>query len=85
MDDAKAAFKQTPLLVTLNVGSLDGRSSFAADGRYAVSRGCYVGQNGLNARSYNEDSPRKAAFQVGRSRRSSTSRWWMLRAAAPAR
>jgi dienelactone hydrolase len=62
IDDASAAFKKTPLLVTLNVGSLDGPEQFQAMGAHAVSRGCYVGQNGLNARSYAEDSPRKSAF-----------------------
>jgi dienelactone hydrolase len=62
IDDASAAFKQTPLLVTLNVGSLDGPEQFRAIGDHAVSRGGYVGQNGLNARSYNEGSPRKTAF-----------------------
>ncbi|NJM54906.1 MAG: hypothetical protein HC841_02350, partial [Verrucomicrobiae bacterium] len=62
IDDASDAFKKTPLLVTLNVGSLDGPEQFRAIGDHAVSRGCYVGQNGLNARSYSEDSPRKTAF-----------------------
>ncbi|MBI5774426.1 MAG: beta-galactosidase, partial [Verrucomicrobia bacterium] len=62
VDDAKAAFKKTPLLVTLNVGSLDGPEQFQAMGAHAVRRGCYVGQNGLNARSYADDSPRKTAF-----------------------
>lgn len=63
IDDAAAVVQRTPLLVTLNVGSLDGPEQFQAMGAHAVSRGCYVGQNGLNARSYAEDSPRKAAFQ----------------------
>ena len=63
VDDAKAAFQKTPLLVTLNVGSLDGPEQFQAIGDHCVSRGCYVGQNGLNARSYSEDSARKTAFQ----------------------
>jgi dienelactone hydrolase len=63
IDDADAVFNRTPLLVTLNVGSLDGPEQFQAMGAHAVSRGCYVGQNGLNARSYAEDSPRKSAFQ----------------------
>jgi acetyl esterase/lipase len=62
IDEASATFKKTPLLVTLNVGSLDGPEQFLTIGSHAVSRGCYVGQNGLNARSYNEDSPRKTAF-----------------------
>ncbi len=63
VDVAKAAFQKTPLLVTLNVGSLDGPEQFEPMGTHAVSRGCYVGQNGLNSRSYNEDSPRKTAFR----------------------
>jgi len=63
VDDAVAAFKKTPLLVTLNIGSLDGPEQFQAIGEHCVTRGCYVGQNGLNARSYDADSPRKAAFQ----------------------
>lgn len=62
VDDAVAAFKKTPLLVTLNVGSLDGPEQFQAIGEHCVTRGCYVGQNGLNARSYDTDSPRKTAF-----------------------
>ncbi|MEW6307010.1 MAG: prolyl oligopeptidase family serine peptidase [Verrucomicrobiota bacterium] len=62
VDDAKAAFAKSPLLVTLNVGSLDGPEQFRAIGDHCVSRGCYVGQNGLNARSYDTDSPRKTAF-----------------------
>ncbi|MFM9167812.1 MAG: beta-galactosidase, partial [Verrucomicrobiota bacterium] len=62
IDDASAAFKKTPLLVTLNAGSLDGPEQFRAIGGHAVSRGAYVGQNGLTGRSYNEDSPRKTAF-----------------------
>jgi len=63
VDDACAAFKRTPLLVTLNVGSLDGPERFQEIGEHCVSKGCYVGQNGLNAKSYDSDSPRKTAFQ----------------------
>jgi len=63
VDDAVATFRKTPLLVTLNVGSLDGPEQFQAIGDHCVARGCYVGQNGLNARSYQTDSPRKTAFQ----------------------
>ena len=62
VDDARAAFHRTPLLVTLNVGSLDGPEQFQAIGAHGVGRGYYVGQNGLNARSYAADSPRKRAF-----------------------
>jgi hypothetical protein len=63
VDDAREAFRKTPLLVTLNVGSLEGPEQFQAIGDYCVSQGCYVGQNGLNARSYDTDSPRKTSFQ----------------------
>jgi len=62
IDEASTAFRKTPLLVTLNAGSLDGPEQFRIIGDYAVGRGAYVGQNGLNARSYQDDSPRKAAF-----------------------
>jgi acetyl esterase/lipase/predicted alpha/beta-hydrolase family hydrolase len=63
VDDAVRLFNKTPLLVTLNVGSLDGPEQFQAIGAHCVSRGCLVGQNGLNARSYEGDSERKTAFQ----------------------
>ncbi|MBI3466294.1 MAG: hypothetical protein HY000_25045, partial [Planctomycetes bacterium] len=62
VDDAVAAFKQTKLLVTLNVGSLDGPEQFQQIGKHCVDRGCLVGQNGLNGRSYRDDSPRRRAF-----------------------
>lgn len=62
VDDAAAEFKKTPLLVTLNVGSLDGPEQSQVIGDHCVGRGCYVGQNGLTGRSYQQDSPRKAAF-----------------------
>lgn len=63
VDDAVAAFRKTPLLVTLNHGSLDGPEQFQAIGEHCVGRGCFVGQNGLNARSYGADSPRRRAFR----------------------
>jgi acetyl esterase/lipase len=63
VDSAVAQFKKTPLLVTLNAGSLDGPEQFQAIGDYCVSHGCYVGQNGLNARSYDSESARKTAFR----------------------
>ncbi len=63
VDEAKAIFQKTPLLITLNIGSLDGPEQFQAIGEYCVARGCYVGQNGLHAHSYKTDSPRKTAFQ----------------------
>jgi enterochelin esterase-like enzyme len=62
VDEADAAFARTPLLVTLNVGSLDGPEQSRAIGDYCAARGFYVGQNGLTARSYLEESPRKRAF-----------------------
>lgn len=62
VDAAAAAFTRTKLLVTLNVGSLDGPEQFQAIGAHCVARGCYVGQNGLNGRSYQADSPRRRAF-----------------------
>jgi hypothetical protein len=62
VDDAAAAFKKTKLLVTLNVGSLDGPEQFQEIGVHCVARGCHVGQNGLNGKSYLEDSPRRRAF-----------------------
>jgi hypothetical protein len=46
VDDAVTTFKKTHLLVTLNVGSLDGPEQFQAIGEHCVSRGCYVGQSG---------------------------------------
>lgn len=63
VDDAVARFKQTRLLVTLNVGSLDGPEQFQQIGKHCVERGCFVGQNGLNGRSYLDDSPRRRAFR----------------------
>jgi hypothetical protein len=62
VDDAVALFQKTQLLVTLNVGSLDGPEQFQQIGEHCVQRGCLVGQNGLNGRSYLEDSPRRSAF-----------------------
>lgn len=64
VDDAVEVFHKTPLLVTLNTGSIDGPEQFQAMGDYCVSRGCLLGQNGLNARSYDGESARKTAFQA---------------------
>jgi len=60
--DASGIFKRTRLLVTLNVGSLDGPSQMQAIGDYCVSQGCYVGQNGLRGNNYAKDSPRASPF-----------------------
>lgn len=46
IDAAKAAFRMTPVLVTLNEGL------FAQIGEYAVTRRCYTGQNGIKGDSY---------------------------------
>jgi dienelactone hydrolase len=62
VDAAREAFRKTPCLVTLNVGSLEGPSQFHAIGAYCVEKGCYVGQNGLHASSYLEESERKRDF-----------------------
>lgn len=63
IDDAARALPRTPLLVTLNVGGLHARDRSVAIGDHAVSRGCYVGQNGLAGRSYQDATqPRAQAF-----------------------
>jgi len=41
-----------PCLITLNQGSLFGRNNFPVFGQTAVDNGMYVGQNGLNEKSY---------------------------------
>jgi len=63
IDDATTIFKKTPILITLNVGGIDGPNQFLTIGEYCVEKGCYVGQNGLTARSYESDSLIKNAFQ----------------------
>jgi hypothetical protein len=60
--DAARTFSKTKLLVTLNVGSLDGPSQMQAIGDFCVSRGCYVGQNGLRGNNYAKDGPRASPF-----------------------
>lgn len=62
VDIAAGVFKKTPLLVTLNTGSLDGPNQMEAIGKHCVSRKCMVGQNGLGGNSYSEDSERKRMF-----------------------
>lgn len=54
---------RTPLLVTLNVGNLRGPDQLREIGEFCVSRGLYVGQNGLAGRSYQDASAgRRQAF-----------------------
>lgn len=54
---------RTPLLVTLNVGGLHAADRLVTIGDYCVSKGVYVGQNGLGGRSYQDaDSGRARAF-----------------------
>jgi hypothetical protein len=60
--DAAATFRRTKLLVTLNVGSLDGPNQMQTLGDHCVTMGCYVGQNGLRGSSYPVDSPRPSPF-----------------------
>jgi hypothetical protein len=62
IDASARRLPRTPLLVTLNVGGLRGGDRLTTIGGYCAERGIYVGQNGLNGRSYNEDSGRKSAF-----------------------
>lgn len=70
IDAADRIFKSLPIVITLNVATLnlDGqRNDFASEiGRYAMERGCYLGQNGLSGRSYmparGADNPRKRVF-----------------------
>ncbi len=59
-----AIITKTPCLVTLNVGSLDGTNNFPVFGQCAVDNGMYVGQNGLNEKSYNDnDQARTLLFR----------------------
>ncbi len=62
INEADAAFERVPLLVTLNVGSLDGPEQSRVMGDHAVAHGCLVGQNGLKASSYLEPGSRKDSF-----------------------
>ena len=63
VDDAAATFLKTKLLVTLNVGSLEGPSQMQAIGDHCLARGCYVGQNGLRGNNYVPGTPRASPFQ----------------------
>jgi acetyl esterase/lipase len=60
--DARAAFQKTKVLITLNVGSLDGPNQMQAIGDYCVAQGCYVGQNGLRGNNYVPGTPRASPF-----------------------
>ena len=62
IDWCAEAFKKSPIAVTLNRGSLQGPERFVEIGEYAVSKGFYVGQNGLNKNSYLRDGSRRRAF-----------------------
>jgi hypothetical protein len=60
--DAAGIFKKTKLLVTLNVGSLDGPSQMQTIGDHCVALACYVGQNGLRGNNYMKDGARASPF-----------------------
>ena len=60
--DATEVFRKTKLLVTLNVGSLDGPNQMQLIGDHCVARGCYVGQNGLRGNNYMKAGPRASPF-----------------------
>ncbi len=63
VDASTRILPRTPLLVTLNVGSLRGTDRLREIGEYCVSKGCYVGQNGLAGRSYQDpEAARTKAF-----------------------
>ena len=62
IDASAEAFDKTKLLVTLNRGNLEGSDRSAEMGAYCVSKGVYVGQNGLNKNSYRIDGPRRQFF-----------------------
>lgn len=63
IDASDRIFQRTPLLVTLNIGGLRSADRSGEIGDYCVSKGFYVGQNGLNGRSYMDaSSPRTASF-----------------------
>lgn len=54
---ADESFNETRLLVTLNRGTLEGPSQLTKIGKYCVSHGLMVGQNGLHGKSYMRDGP----------------------------
>ena len=62
-------FKSLPCLITLNQGSLGKKNNFPTFGQCAVDNGMYVGQNGLNANSYQgNDQLRTTLFRQWSSR-----------------
>ena len=63
VDASASTFKQTPLLVTLNVGGIQAGDRSVVIGDYCVARGLYVGQNGLSGSSFRSlEMGRSAAF-----------------------
>lgn len=63
MDAADRIFRHTPLLVTLNIGGLQGPDRSVLIGDYCVKKGFYVGQNGLGGFSHRDPrAGRTAAF-----------------------
>lgn len=63
IDASARILPRTPLLVTLNNGSLNKIDHSREIGEYCVSRGLYVGQNGLSGRAYeNLQEGRAPAF-----------------------
>jgi hypothetical protein len=63
VDASARVLPNTPLLITLNVGSLKGPDRLREIGEYCVSMGFYVGQNGLSGRSYQDrEAGRAKAF-----------------------
>lgn len=69
-----------PCLVTLNVGSLNGKNFFPDFGQCAVDNGMYVGQNGLKEGSYEQgDVQRKDLFLRWSQKTKLFLRWFMQR------
>jgi hypothetical protein len=63
IDASARILPRVPLLVTLNTGSLRGIEHSREIGDYCVTRGIYVGQNGLAGRSYQDpEAARTKAF-----------------------
>lgn len=58
----KPTFKQTPLLITLNRGSIGSEDNLVEIGNICVKNGYYVGQNGIKESSYLKNDERKEAF-----------------------
>lgn len=63
IDFEAGIFQKTPVLVTLNVGGFGEKDRSEIIGDYCVAKGFYVGQNGLNGRSFlDTERGRSAAF-----------------------